>query len=103
MNKIVKRFGKLITASFFLMGIGVVTFLLTPILYPRFGMDTDLPGVFIVEIGVFSYIIGRILKKNLSKVKLVVLIILASVLGIPILSLIVGLIYYLTTGKPLGN
>jgi hypothetical protein len=84
------------------MGIGVITFLLTIPLYSFFGIDTDLPGVFIVEIGVFIYIIGLIRKKKPSKAKLIALIILASVLGIPILFGIAGLVYYLITGNILG-
>jgi hypothetical protein len=99
---VVKRFGKLIVASFFLMGIGVITFLLTPLLYGLWGIDTDLPGVLILDIGLVIYIIGLIRKKKLGRVKLVALIVLASVLSIPILILIVGLIYYLIMGKPLG-
>jgi hypothetical protein len=49
MKKLIQRFGKLTVSSFIIMGIGVVTFLLTPILYPRYGIDTDLPGALIVD------------------------------------------------------
>jgi len=101
-NKGVKRFGKLIVASFFLMGIGLIAFLLTPLLYGLWGIDSDLPGVLIVDIGLVLCIVGLIRNKKPGKVKLVALIVLASVLSIPILFLIVSLIYYLVTGKPLG-
>jgi hypothetical protein len=98
----VNRFGKLIVASFFLMGIGVITFLLTPLLYGLWGIDTDLPGVLIIVIGLVIYIIGIIRRKKLHGFKLVGFAILAAVLSIPILFSIVGLIYYLITGRELG-
>ena len=102
MNKMIKRFGKLITASFIIMGVGVIVFLLTPLCL-LWDIDTDILGVSIVLIGLAIYIIGLIRRKKRSRVKLALLVILASVLGIPNLSLIVSLIYYLITGKPLGN
>jgi hypothetical protein len=48
-------------------------------------------------------IIGIIRRKKPSGVKLALLIALASILSLPILSLVVSLIYYLITGKALGN
>ena len=103
MKRLVNRFGKLITASFFVMGIGVITFLLTPLLYGLWGIDSDLPGVLIVDIGLVNLIIGIIRRKKLHGWKLVGLVTLASVLSIPILFSVVSLIYYLITGKPLGD
>ncbi len=98
----INRFGKLIVVSFFLMGIGVIAFLLTPLLYGLWGIDSDLPGVLIVDIGLVLFIVGWIRNKKPGRVKLVALIVLASILSLPILSLIVSLIYYLITRKPLG-
>lgn len=103
MKKMIKKFGKLITASFIIMGIGVIVFLLGYPLYVFWEIDTDLPGILILDIGLVIYIIGLIRRKKLGRVKLVALIILASVLSIPILITIVSLIYYLITGKELGN
>ena len=101
MKRLVERFGKLITASFIVMGIGVIAFLLTPLLYGLWGIDSDLPGVLILCIGLVICLIGIIRRKKLHGWKLVVLAILAAVLCLPILLLIVSLIYYLITGKPL--
>jgi len=98
----INRFGKLIVASFFLMGIGVIAFLLTPLLYGLWGIDSDLPGVLIVDIGLVLFIVGWIRNKKPGRVKLIVLIVVASILSLPILSFIVSLIYYLITGKPVG-
>ena len=103
MNRMVERFGKLITASFIVMGIGVVTFLLVIPLYGFFGIDTDVLGILILDIGFVICIIGIIRRKKLQGFKLVALVTLASILCLPILSLIVSLIYYLITGKPLGD
>jgi hypothetical protein len=44
----VRRFGKLITASFFLMGIGLIVFLLTP-LFLLWDIDTDILGAFEIQ------------------------------------------------------
>jgi hypothetical protein len=101
MKKMIKKFGKLITASFIVMGVGLVTFLSTPI-WLQFGIDTDIPGFFTLIAGVAICIMGLIHRKKLSRVKLVALVVLASVLSIPMLFLIVSLIYYFITGEELG-
>jgi hypothetical protein len=88
----IKKFGKLITASFIIMGVGLVTFLSTPI-WLQFGIDTDIPGFFIILIGLEIYIIGLICRKNLGRAKLAALITLVSILSIAILSFVVGLIF----------
>jgi uncharacterized membrane protein len=103
MKKMIKKFGKLITASFIIMGTGAILFLLTPLMLYAWNMDTDVLGLIIVLIGLVIYIIGIIRSKKPGRLKLTALIILISVLSIPILSLVASLIYYLITGKPLGN
>jgi len=92
MKKMIKKFGKLITASFIVMGVGLVTFLSTPI-WLQFGIDTDIPGFLIILIGLVIYIIGLIRRKNLGRVKLVALITLCSVLSMAILIFVVALIF----------
>ena len=103
MKRLVGRFGKLITISFFIMAIGLVAFLLTPLLYGLWGIDSDLPGALIVGIGLAICIIGIIRRKKLHGWKLKVLVILIVVLLLPVVQLIISLIYYLITGKPLGG
>jgi len=103
MNKMIKRFGKLITASFIVIGIGIIVFILSLPLYIYYDIDTDILGFSIILIGLVIFIIGLIRRRKFSRVKLALLITLASVLSIPILSLIASLIYYLITGKELGN
>ena len=98
----VKRFGKLRVISFFLMGIGLIAFLLTPLLYSRWGIDSDLPGVLVIAIGVVIFIIGLIRMDKPRGLKLATLILIASVLSVPILITIASLVYYLITRKPLG-
>jgi hypothetical protein len=103
MNRLIERFGKLITSSFFIMVIGIVVFLLTIPLYSNFGIDTDIIGLVIFTIGLAICIIGVIRRNKLHGWKLAVLAILTAVLLFPVLSLIVSLIYYLITGKELGS
>ena len=103
MNRLVERFGKLTTASFVIMAIGIVVFLLTIPLYANFGIDTDIIGLIIFTIGLAIFIIGIIRRKKLHGWKLIVLGILTSVLLLPTLSFIITLIYYLITGKELGS
>ncbi len=103
MKRLVERFGRLTTASFFIMAIGVIAFLLTPLLYGLWGIDSDLPGVLIVGIGLAICIIGIIRRKKLHGWRLIVLAIIAVVLLLPIIPLVVSLIYYIITGKPLGS
>ena len=103
MKRLVERFGKLITASFFVMVIGIVVFLLTIPLYANFGIDTDIFGFIIFTIGLAVCIIGIIRRKKLHGWKLIVLAIITAILFLPALSAIVSLIYFLITGKELGN
>jgi hypothetical protein len=96
-----RKFGKLTMVSFVVMGIGLVTFLSTPI-WLQFGIDVDIPGFFTLMAGIAIFNIGLIRRKKLSGVKLVVLVVLTSVLSIPMLFLIASLIYYFITGEELG-
>jgi len=103
MNRLVGRFGKLIAASFFVMVTGIVVFLLGFPLYVYFEIDTDIIGLIILTVGLAICIIGIIRRKKLHGWKLIVLTILATVLLLPVFSLLVSLIYYLITGKALGS
>jgi hypothetical protein len=103
MKKLFERFGKLITISFFVMAIGIVLFLLTPLFYGYWGLDTDLIGLIILTTGLAICIIGIILRKKLRGWKLAILAVLSAVMCLPLLSLIVSSVYFLITGKPLGN
>jgi hypothetical protein len=103
MKKSVARFGKLITASFIIMAIGIVVFLLVIPLYHYFEIDTDIFGLIIFTIGLAVCIIGIIRRKKLHGWKLAVLLILTAILCLPVVSLIFTSIYYLITGKPLGG
>jgi hypothetical protein len=101
-NKGINKFGKLIVASFFLMGIGLIAFLLTPLLYGLWGIDSDIPGMLVVFLGLILFIVGWILNRKPRKGVRIALIAVASVLSLPILSFIVATIYYLITGQSLG-
>jgi len=103
MKKMINRFGKLTTASFFIMGVGVIVFILSFPLYIFYNIDTDILGFSIVLIGLVIFIVGIIRRKKPSGVKLALLIALASILSLPILSLVASLISYFITGKELGS
>ncbi len=101
MTKLINKFGKLIFASFVVMAIGVVTFLLVIPLYGFFRIDTDVLGILIIEAGIVMFIVGIIRRIKMRRVWMVLLSILAFVLSLPVLFLIVGVIYYLIAGKPM--
>jgi hypothetical protein len=103
MKRLVARFGKLITASFIVMAIGIVVFLLVIPLYAYFEIDTDIIGLIIFTTGLAICLLGIIRRKKLHGWKLIVLGILTAVLLLPTLSFIITLIYYLITGKELGS
>jgi hypothetical protein len=103
MKRLVDKFGKLITASFFIMAAGIIVFLLSIPLYANFGIDTDIIGLLIFGIGLAICLIGIICWKKPHGWKLAVLVVLIVGLLLPVLQLIVSLIYYALTGKPLGD
>ena len=103
MKRLVERFGILIVASFFVMGVGIILFLLTPLFYGQWGIDTDLIGLTILTTGVTILIIGIIRRKKLHGWKFIILAILSGIMSIPIIMLIITSVIYLITGKPVGN
>ena len=91
----INKFDKLKTASFIVIGVGLVIFLSTPI-WLQFGIDTDIPGFLIILIGLLIYNIYNlklIYSKNLGRLQLLVRITLVSVLSLVILMFVVGLIF----------
>jgi uncharacterized membrane protein len=66
MKRLVKRFGKLITASFFLMGIGLIVFLLTPLSLWLWDADIDIPGALIFVVGALLCAVGFIVRRAKS-------------------------------------
>jgi len=102
MKKVIEKFGKLITASFIIMGVGVVTFPLVIPMYGLFGIDTDWFSVFIFLAGAITCIVGLIRRKNLNRIMLIALLVLVSIMCMPILFGVMSMIYYFITGKELG-
>jgi len=100
MKRFLERFGKLITASFFVMAIGIILFLFTPLFYGQWGLDTDIIGLIILTTGLAILLLGIILKNKLRGWKLVIIAILVVIMCLPLLALIVTSIYSLITGKP---
>ena len=102
MKKMIKKFGKLITASFIIMGVGVVTFPLVIPIYGLFGIDTDWFSVFIFLAGVITCIVGLIRRKKLNRIMLIALLVVVSLMCTPILFGVISMICYFITGKELG-
>jgi predicted membrane channel-forming protein YqfA (hemolysin III family) len=69
MKKLVGKFGKYNVATFIIMGVGVILFLLTPLLIWLFDFDSDILGVLIFLIGLVMYVVGFIIKKVRSSKK----------------------------------
>lgn len=67
MKRIVRKFGKYNVATFIIMGVGLITFLLTLLLIWLFGIDSDIFGFFIFLIGLAMYMLRLIIKKVLRK------------------------------------
>ncbi len=63
MKWLVKKFGGLITASIVIMGVGLILFLLTPLLLWLFDFDSDIFGALIFLIGLVMWIVGFIVRK----------------------------------------
>ena len=99
--KAINRSGKLITTSFFLMGIGIIVFLLSLTL--DFDIDMNVIGFSLVMVGLVILIVGLIRRKKLSGIKRALLIALASILSLPVLYLMVSYTYYIVAGKELGS
>ena len=85
------------------MAVGIVVFLMTIPLYANYGIDTDIFGLIIFTIGLAVCVIGIIRRNKPHGWKLIVLTIITAILFLPALSAIVSLIYFLITGKEVGN
>ena len=85
------------------MAVGIVVFLMTIPLYANYGIDTDIFGLIIFTIGLAVCVIGIIRRNKPHGWKLIVLAIITAILFLPALSVIVSLIYFLITGKEVGN
>lgn len=66
MKRLVIRFGKYNVATFAIMGVGLVLFALTPLLYTVWDFDSDIPGILIFLIGLIMWIVGLIVRKARS-------------------------------------
>ena len=103
MKGLVKRFGKLITASFIVIAIGVIVFIISLPLYIYAGIDTDIFGFIIFSIGLAVLVIGVIRRYKPGGWKLAGMILLAGMLLLPLVSLAVSFVYYLMAGRALGD
>lgn len=103
MKKLINKFGKLITASFFIMAIGIILFVLTPLFITQFGLDTDIIGLIVFAIGLAICVMGIIIRYKPHGWRLIGLVIAMVILLLPLVQLVISLVYFLITGKPVGG
>lgn len=58
MKKLVARFGIYIVTSFIIMAIGILLFLLTPLLLWLFDFDSDIFGLLVFLVGLVMFLAG---------------------------------------------
>jgi hypothetical protein len=63
MKRLVRKFGKYSVATFIIMAVGIILFLLTPLLLWLFNLDSDIVGVLIFLIGLVMWVVGFIVRK----------------------------------------
>ena len=69
MKKLAGKFGKYNVTAFFIMGVGVILFLLTPLLLWLFDFDSDIFGVLIFLIGLVMFLVGLFIRFIIKTVK----------------------------------
>jgi hypothetical protein len=63
MKKLVRKFGKYNVATFIIMAVGIILFLITPLLLWLFDLDSDIVGFLIFLIGLVMWVVGFIVRK----------------------------------------
>ena len=63
MNRLVRKFGKYNVATFIIMGVGLILWLLTPLLLWLWGFDSDVLGFLIFVIGLLMWVVGLIARR----------------------------------------
>ena len=63
MKRLVRKFGKYNVTTFIIMGVGIILFLLTPLLLWLFNFDSDILGVLIFLIGLVMWVVGFIIRR----------------------------------------
>ena len=90
MNRLVKKFGKYNVATFIIMGVGVILFLLAPTGW-GVGFDSDVPGFFLFVIGLLMCVVGLIVRRVRSNfLKGIVVGIIAAV----VICFLIGVVVY---------
>ncbi len=67
MKRLVGKFGKYNISAFIIMSVGLILFLITPLLIWLFNLDSDILGVLIFLIGLVMWAVGYIVKMVRSK------------------------------------
>ena len=70
LKKLVRKFGTYNVAAFVIMGVGLILFLLTPLLIWSFDFDSDILGALIFLIGLLMWVVRFIIRKVRSDKKI---------------------------------
>jgi len=62
-KKLIRKFGKYNVATFVIMAVGLILFLITPLLLWLFDLDSDIIGFLIFLVGLAMWIAGFIVRK----------------------------------------
>ena len=63
MKRLVRKFGKYNVVTFIIMAVGIILFLITPLLLWLFDLDSDILGFLIFLIGLVMWVVGFIVRK----------------------------------------
>ena len=63
MKKLVGKFGKYNVATFIIMAVGLILFLITPVLIWMFNSDSDIIGFLIFLVGLAMWFMGFVVRK----------------------------------------
>jgi len=69
MKESLGKYRKYEIATYIIMAVGVILFMLTPLLIRWFGFDSDVFGLLIFLIGLGMFVVGIIIKFIMSKVR----------------------------------
>ena len=69
LKKLVRKFGTYNVAAFVIMGVGLILFLLTPLLIWSFDFDSDIIGLCVFIIGLLMWVVGFVVKKVRGETK----------------------------------
>ena len=69
MKEPVGKYRKYEIATYIIMAVGIILFMLTPLLIRWFGFDSDMLGLLVFLIGLLMFVVGIIVRLIIRKVR----------------------------------